>query len=234
MIHTPIKPKRSSQPTRGRRPPGGTIDAASTCPHSEERNDAMNVMTKIAAQRGQDDGIGERSALRAARRAWDAAFADFEAKRAALAVNDHDEVLNAAHVDAMDRLLLDVPAPDAAALKWKLQEARGAISDCEPSELTPKIWDAVIADATRLAEAEKGDQGTEAQTSPHTFYTRYEDVLESGFLAIEAMVLTLDRADILDDFSDKRLMGIGAGMFSVIVERVQQMRTEIDEHIASR
>jgi len=234
MIHTPIKPKRSTQSKRAQRATGGTIDAASTCPHSEERNDAMNVMTKIAAQRGQDDGIGERSALRAARRAWDAAFADFEEKRAALAVDDHDEDLNAAHVDAMDRLLLDVPAPDAAALKWKLQEARGAISECEPSELTPKIWDALIADAERLAATERRASRTGAEAALPANDLIYEDILQSGFEAIEAMVVTLHRSQLFIHLDDHESLSIGGEMFELIVERVQQMREEIQEHIASR
>ena len=234
MIRTPNREQQSSQPTRGGRPAGGTVDSASTSPQSDERNDAMNVMTTIAAQRGQDDGIGRRSALAAARRAWDAAFADFEAKRAALAVDDHDEDLNSAHVDAMDRLLIDVPAPDATALKWKLQEARSIISDCEPHELTPKIWDALIADAERLAATETGASGARAEAAPPANHSIYEDILQSGFEAIETMVLTLHRSQLFMDVDDHESLGTGGMMFELIVERVQQTRTEIEEHIASR
>jgi len=158
MIHTPIKPKRSTQSKRAQRLTGGTIDAASTCPHSEERNDAMNVMTKIAAQHCQDDGIGERSALRAARQAWDAALEDYTTKRAAAAAEPHRDELSYSYCEAMDRLVMDVPAPDLAALGRKIGFFR-EIQAAGSSPIIPKIFDALIDDVARLELQQAAKEG---------------------------------------------------------------------------
>ena len=161
MIRTPNQKLQSSQPKRGRRPAGGTINAASTSPHSDERNDAMNVMTKIAAQCRQDDGIS----LAAARQAWDAALEDYTTKRAAAAAEPHRDELSYSYCEAMDRLVAEVPAPDLGALGRKIELFR-EIQEAGDAPIIPKIFDALSADVARLELEQAANEDARSACRP--------------------------------------------------------------------
>ena len=89
-----------------------------------------------------------------ARAPWDAAFACWSASFAAAVAADWDDPQAIANSDEWGALML-VPAPDARALHWKLDQLFGGRSDdgyCD--NWATELTDAVIADAARLAKME--------------------------------------------------------------------------------
>jgi len=56
----------------------------------------------------------------------------------------------------------------------------------------------------------------------------FEEIRAIAFEQIEAMIVTLDTAGLFDHLDDRRATTLGAIMFSVIVDRLRQARTEMD------
>lgn len=94
------------------------------------------------------------------RSAWDRALAAFRAAEAAMNANNDDDLaddLGGAYCDAAGALI-ETPAPDHAALHWKLDYLFGDAARSEEDDRTSPAWCnayvvAVMADADRLLAA---------------------------------------------------------------------------------
>ena len=101
----------------------------------------------------QFEANSEQNAAVAGREVWDAAFADYTAKKAASDADPSDESLTWLWVQAIDQMLISAPAPDLDALVLKLEWARERETECETDALSPLIWNALVSDARKLATA---------------------------------------------------------------------------------
>lgn len=89
-----------------------------------------------------------------ARATWDAAFARWSTSYAAAEASEWADPEALANSDAWG-LLMRLPAPDARALHWKLEQLFGdRTSDGYCDSWKSELTDAVIADAARLAKLE--------------------------------------------------------------------------------
>jgi len=55
-----------------------------------------------------------------------------------------------------------------------------------------------------------------------------EDIRAIAFEQIEAMILTIDAAQLFDHPDDPKTIALGATMFNVIVDRLLQARRDLD------
>ena len=55
-----------------------------------------------------------------------------------------------------------------------------------------------------------------------------EDIRSIAFEQIEAMILTIDAAQLFDHPDDPKTIALGAAMFNVIVDRLLQARRDLD------